>query len=107
VPWEADGSNLTILILEMKTTNMLILINPSHSSEKTEKMAAALRADRFILIDDDLDFADHLALILEKRKQKVIIMQHLEGLNQLFCNVGHSSYRIAVECYGVKLGIAR
>jgi len=28
-------------------------------------------------------------------------------LNQLFCNVGHSSYRIAIECYGVKLGIAR
>lgn len=78
---------------------MLILINPSQNRRETEKMASARSADRFILIDADLDFADRLALILEKRRQKVAIIPDLDGLEQLFSDVGDFTYSIAVEYY--------
>ncbi|PUV25781.1 MULTISPECIES: hypothetical protein [Sphingobacterium] len=88
----------------MKTINMLILINPSQNRRETEKMAYACSADRFILVDADLDFADQLALILEKRRQKVAIIPHLEGLEQLFSTVEDFPYSIAVEYYGAGIG---
>ncbi len=91
----------------MKTTNMLILINPSRNHKETEKMAAGLSADRFILIDADLDFADRLALILEKRKQKVTILQQFEGMELLFPTDGNFPYKIAVEYYGGYWGMGR
>ncbi|WP_282635761.1 hypothetical protein [Sphingobacterium thalpophilum] len=84
----------------MKVVNTMIMINPSFNRKETEEMVSEGGADQFILIDADLDFADHLAQILESRRRKVKILRRLEGLEGLFLSYKQFQYKVVVKCYG-------
>ncbi len=88
------------ITVDMKVVNTMIMINPSFNRKETEEMVSEGRADQFILIDADLDFADHLAQILESRRRKVKILRRLEGLEGLFLSYKQFQYKVVVKCYG-------
>ncbi|SMG29939.1 hypothetical protein [Sphingobacterium psychroaquaticum] len=84
----------------METINTLVVINFSAVGSEALHEDKIAQYDRFILIDQNIDVLNDVALLLEARKKYVVILDKLEGLVQLFKSYGTKKrHHVVVDSY--------
>ena len=82
------------------TTPILILVN--QSDDKPEKLLKNIKLwhySRFILVDNDLERINQLAILIENKGKEVFILKDIEELEKLAENkgMGFSLERLTVQ----------
>jgi len=84
----------------MNAIDTYIIINPSSATSPQAIDNYAILFRRFILIDTDLTYVNHLALMLEERHKEVVILRETQELTKvLSINPAASHQLLFIPCY--------